>query len=303
MIGRVQMHADEVAIDAPLVQRLVRGQFPEWADLPLARVAESGTDNVTFRLGEELAVRLPRLSGSTTRQDKELRWLPRLEGSLPLPIPAVRGVGRPAEGYPFAWAVYGWLPGETATPERIGDLQQLSADLAGLIGALQSLDATDGPPPGQHNAYRGVPLALRDEATRAAIATLGATADPSLLGTWEAALGEPDWEHAPVWIHGDLDARNLLAARGRLCAVIDFGCLGVGDPACDVMVAWKLLDARTREDFRARLDVDDATWARARGWVLSQAVMALSYYTLDTNPILVGEATRWLEQVLLDTTG
>jgi aminoglycoside phosphotransferase (APT) family kinase protein len=158
-----------------------------------------------------------------------------------------------------------------------------------------------GPSPGRHNFFRGEPLANRDEPTRAAIASLGSAIDAdAVTAAWEEALRVPAWEQAPVWIHGDLDARNLLVERGRLCAVIDFGCLGVGDPAGDVMVAWKILSAVARDIFRSQLWVDEATWERGRGWALSHALGALSYYTLETNPVLVREAGRWPKEVLAD---
>jgi aminoglycoside phosphotransferase (APT) family kinase protein len=144
-------------------------------------------------------------------------------------------------------------------------------------------------------------LAERDEATRSAFASLGSAIDDrAVSAVWEAALRAPEWERKPVWIHGDLDARNLLAVDGCLSAVIDFGCLGVGDPAYDVMVAWKMLSRESRKTFRAALAVDDATWARARGLALFQSLMALSYYTLETNAVLVLEARRWLAEVLHD---
>jgi aminoglycoside phosphotransferase (APT) family kinase protein len=197
------------------------------------------------------------------------------------------------------WSVYPWLEGENATVERITDLSQLATDLAQFVAALQRIDPTGGPSPGEHNFFRGVPLPTRDEATRAAIASLGATIDvAAVTAAWEAALQAPAWERPPVWIHGDLDARNLLVEEGRLSAVIDWGGLGVGDPACDVMVAWKVLSADTRDIFRTALSVDEATWARGRGWALSQALIALSYYTLETNPVLVREAHRWMVAVL-----
>ena len=177
---------------------------------------------------------------------------------------------------------------------------QAASDLAEFVAALQRIDATDGPRPGAHNSFRGVPLATRDEPTRAAIAPWATRSTGGGTAAWEAALGAPEWHRAPVWIHGDLDPRNVLVAHGRLSAVIDFGCLGVGDPACDVMVAWKLFTAHTRDVFRAALAVDDATWARARGWALSQALIALGYYTLETNRVLVLEARRWLVEVLAD---
>ncbi len=195
--------------------------------------------------------------------------------------------------------MYTWLEGETASPERIDDESRAAIELARFIAALQRIDATDGPPPGEHNVFRGVPLATRDESARASIAALAGRVDAgAATAAWEEALAAPDWPHAPVWIHGDLDSRNLLVASGRLSGVVDWGCLGVGDPACDVAVAWKMFSADAREVFRAELAVDDATWARSRGWALSQAVNALSYYTLETNRVLVREAERWLAEVL-----
>ena len=296
-----KMHADEVDTDAALVRRLLAAQFPEWADLPIERVRSAGTDNTIYRLGQDMAVRLPRQQWNGAQLEKECRWLPRLAPLLPLAIPVPLAVGEPADDYPFAWSIYPWLEGETATVERIGDPSQLATDLTRFVAALQRVDPTDGPPPGQHNSFRGVPLATRDERTRSAIAALGGAIDSgAVTAAWETALRAPEWERPPVWIHGDLDARNMLVEEGRLTAVIDFGCLGVGDPACDVMVAWKVLSAETRDTFRTALSVDEATWARGRGWALSQALIALPYYTMKTNPVLVPEAQRWLAEVLAD---
>jgi len=297
------MHADEVDTDVSLVGRLLAAQFPEWAGLSIEPVRSCGTDNALYRLGHDLVVRLPRRERDSGTLEKERRWLPRLAPLLPLAVPVPLGEGTPAEGYPFAWSVYRWLKGEDATVERVTDLSRLATDLAQFVAALQRIDPTGGPYPGEHNAFRGVPLATRDAPTRAAIVSLRGAVDVSAVtAVWESALQAPEWEHPPVWIHGDLDSRNLLVEEGRLSAVIDFGCLGVGDPACDVMVAWKVLSADTREIFRTALSVDEATWARARGWALSQALMALSYYTLETNPVLIREAQRWMDDVLAERT-
>ena len=294
-----KMHADEVDTDASLVRRLVEGQFPEWAELPIQPVPSGGTDNALYRLGERMVVRLPRHERTVGTLEQEHRWLPKLAPLLPLPVPAPLARGMPAEGYPWEWSIYEWLEGETAYVQSVADPVRLATDLALFVGALQQVDAAGGPPPSRHNAFRGVPLATRDESTRASIAALGSTIEAgAATEAWEAALHAPEWQHGPVWIHGDLDARNVLVSQGRLAAVIDWGCLGVGDPACDVAVAWKLLSAHAREVFRTALSVDDATWARARGWVLSQAVGALSYYTLETNAELVREGQRWLAVVL-----
>lgn len=295
------MHADEVHTDASLVRSLLAVQFPQWADLPIVRVRSAGTDNALYRLGDELVARLPRRERSAGTLRKEHRWLPRLGPHLPVAVPVPLAAGRPASGYPFEWSVYAWLDGEDATVEPFTDPDRLAADLARFVAALQRLDPAGGPRPGEHNFFRGAPLAARDATTRASIDGLGDGIDAdTVTAAWEAALRVPGWERPPVWIHGDLDARNLLAVEGRLSAVIDWGGLGVGDPACDVMVAWKALSPDARDAFRAALSVDDATWARARGWVLSQALVALAYYTPRTNPVLVAEARRWLAEALAD---
>lgn len=296
-----RMHADEVDIDARLVRRLLAAQLPEWAELPLEPIHPLGTDNAIYRLGEGMAVRLPRVERATAALEKECRWLPELAPLLPLAVPTPLAVGEPSDGFPFRWAVYSWLDGETATDGRLADLDRAASDLAAFVAALQRADPADGPLPGPHNAHRGVPLARRDSSTRAAIAALSDRIDArAVTAAWETALEAPEWRGEPRWIHGDLDARNLLVEQGRLRAVIDFGCLGVGDPACDAMVAWKLFSAESRTCFRGELAVDEATWARSRGWALSQAVVALAYYTPDTNALLVEEAGRWLADVLAD---
>ena len=295
------MHADEVDTDVALVRRLVAEQFPQWSRLPIEPVLPLGTDNALYRLGDDMVVRLPRTERTARTLEKERQWLPRLAPFLPLTVPVPLAEGTPGEGYPFAWSVYSWLNGENATVERITDPSRLATDLAEFVAALQRIDATDGPPPGEHNFFRGAPLVARDDATRAAIASLAGSIDgDAVTAAWEAALRAPEWELPLVWVHGDLDSRNLLVQRGRLCAVIDWGGLGVADPACDVMAAWKMLTADTREIFRTALSVDDATWARGRGWALSQALIALAYYTLETNAVLVTEAQRWMAEVLAD---
>ncbi|MBW4633144.1 MAG: aminoglycoside phosphotransferase family protein [Iphinoe sp. HA4291-MV1] len=294
------MHIDEVDTDVSLVGRLLAAQFPQWADLPIEPVHSAGTDNAIYQLGDDMAVRLPRIHGATCQVDKEHQWLPRFAPLLPLAIPVPLAKGTPGEGYPWHWSVYRWLKGENATIDRIADPGQAATDLAQFVAALQRIDPTDGPPPGPHNFNRGVPLAMRDSPTRAAIATLHGTLDTdALTAAWEAALQAPAWHGSPVWIHGDLQSGNLLAVQGRLSAVIDFGGLGVGDSACDLQVAWNLLSAETRNVFRAALSVDDATWARGRGWALSVGLIALPYYQ-STNPVLAGISRHAIDEVLTD---
>lgn len=288
------MHPDEEVIDARLVARLVEGAFQGWAGVPLTAVEPWGTDNALYRLGEDMVVRLPRRARDELTLRKELEWLAHLASHLPLRIPVPLARAEPAEGYPFIWAVYGWLEGEPATGAPVA-VDEVSA----FIRALQTIDATGGPPPGDHNVRRGEPIRNRDARVRESIERLRGEIDAvRATEMWEHALAAPDWDGPPLWIHGDLDRRNLLVSGGRVTAVIDFGCLGVGDPATDVMVAWKLGPEGGR--LRDLLEVDDATWERARGWALSQAVTALAYYTPETNPTLVGEARAWLSEIFAE---
>jgi aminoglycoside phosphotransferase (APT) family kinase protein len=248
-----------------------------------------------------MVVRLPRRSGRTSESlDKECLWLPRLAPLLPMAVPFPLAKGVPAEGYPCTWAVYGWLEGEAATIELIADPVQAATDLAGFLAVLQRLDTTGASPPGEHNFFRGVPLAMRDENVRSAIAALHGEMDVgTVTAAWEAALAAPDWDGPPVWIHGDFCDGNLLAYRGRLSGVIDWGGLAVGDPACDLIAAWSFLDSKAREVFRAALGVDDATWARGRGWALSVGLIAIPYYW-SSNPERVAYSWHRIDEVLAD---
>jgi aminoglycoside phosphotransferase (APT) family kinase protein len=297
-----KMHFNEVNTHVSLVVRLLTSQFPQWAGLPIAPVHSAGTDNALYRLGDDMVVRLPRVDWAVGQVEKEHLWLPRLAPFLPLAIPVPLAKGEPGEGYPWHWSVYRWLEGENATSDRITDPSQAATDLAHFVAALQRTDPTGGPPAGAHNSHRGVPLAMRDRQTRAAIAALHGVLDAlAVTRAWDAALQAPSWRGTPVWIHGDLQPGNLLAQGGRLSAVIDFGCLGVGDPACDVMAAWLFLSRETRDAFRAVLQVDDATWARGRGWALSFGLIALPYYQ-NTNPVLAGIARRAIDEALAEQT-
>jgi aminoglycoside phosphotransferase (APT) family kinase protein len=298
-----KMHAGEVDTGEDVARRLLEAQFPQWAALPIQPVASAGTDNTLYRLGEDLVMRLPRIHWAAGQAEKEVRWLPALAPHLPLAIPVPLALGAPGEGYPFGWSICPWFEGENATLNRIANPLQAAADLARFVTALQRIDAEGGPPPGQDNSFRGVPLADRDAHTRAAIAEVRDLFDArALTAAWEAALHAPVWHGPPAWIHGDLQSGNLLARQGRLSAVIDFGCLGVGDPACDLMVAWNLLPSAARETFRAALAVDEAAWARGRGWALSVGLIALPYYR-RSNPTLAGIARYAIEQVLGERDG
>jgi aminoglycoside phosphotransferase (APT) family kinase protein len=294
------MHPGEVDIDGGLVRRLVAAQFPTWAGQPVERVASAGTDNALYRLGSEFVVRLPRTSAAAGQIEKERRWLPVLRPQLPLEVPVLLGNGEPGEGYPWRWSVLHWLTGDSALSAVISDPLAAAEALGGFVVALRSLDPAGGPRPGAHNFFRGVPLRLRDAHVRAAIDELSGTLEPSeVSAAWQLALRAAEWDRPPVWIHGDLLPTNLLVTRGKLSAVIDFGGLGVGDPACDVMAAWAVFTGESRATFRAALGVDDDTWARGRGWALSFALIALPYYE-ETNRVLADLARRTIAEVLTD---
>ncbi len=288
-----KMHADELEIDSSLVRRLLLGQFPCWADLPLKRVLSAGTDNALYRLGSDMVVRLPRIGWAAKNVDKEYAWLPKLAPFLPIPIPAPLNKGMPAEGYPWPWAVYQWLEGKNPTVGHIPDPAALTVELAAFILALHKIDLPDGPP-----SERGMPLAEKENDTSKAIRELDGMIDvQAVTRAWNHALQFPQWSKPPVWVHGDLSPGNLLMENNKLSAVIDFGNLGIGDPACDLIIAWNLLPAHTRETFRSVLRVDEATWGRGRGWALSNALIALPYYK-DTNPVLANNARHVIQEII-----
>ncbi|MFJ5590004.1 aminoglycoside phosphotransferase family protein [Streptomyces noursei] len=293
-----QMHPDMHPVEDDLVRRLIAGQFPQWAGLAVERLPSGGTVNAMYRLGDDMVVRLPLVKGGADDVSRECTWLPRLAPRLPTSVPEVLGVGRAAEGYPWPWSVYRWLAGEHPEAGALSAPALLAEDLAAFVAAMRSVTL-----PGAPQAHRGGPIALLDEETRSAIEALrgvpqeGVDCDAA-TAMWEDALRAPDWDGPPVWLHADLMPGNVLVDGGRLTSVIDFGCLGVGDPACDLFPAWNLLPAGAREVFRAALGVDDATWIRGRGRALSQALIALPYYR-RTNPAMAHNA-RYVIRTVLD---
>ncbi|PBB78951.1 aminoglycoside phosphotransferase [Mesorhizobium sp. WSM3879] len=292
------MHSPKIDIDTALVRRLVDAQFPEWRHLPVKPVAFGGWDNRTFHLGDTMAVRLPSAAPYALQVEKEHRWLPKLAPLLPLPIPEPLAMGEPAAGYPWHWSVYRWIEGETAKTGHIADLRAFAVSLAEFLVALKRIDPTAGPAPGQHNFYRGGPLAVYDDEARQAIAALEGRIDTqAATAVWKAALAA-GWHGSPVWFHGDAASGNLLVEDGRLSAVIDFGTSGVGDPSCDLAIAWTLFEGESREAFRARIAVNDATWARGRGWTLWKALITVAGH--DANQAEVGRQRRVIDEVLAD---
>ncbi|TXR96008.1 aminoglycoside phosphotransferase family protein [Streptomyces sp. NBC_00708] len=293
-------HPDgRAGIDAALVERLIDAQFPRWSGLPVVPVEIDGWDNRTYRLGDAMTVRLPTAAGYVPAVEKEHHWLPRLAPSLPVPVPPVLALGAPGEGYPFPWSVRRWLPGETAARGRIDDLPGFAVAVAGFVRALQRCDPAGGPEAGAHSWYRGASPAYYDGETRRCLAALEERVDTGgALAVWEAALAA-EWRGAPVWFHGDIASGNLLVRDGELAAVIDFGTSGVGDPACDLVIAWGMFDGESRQAFRDAVRQDAGTWARARGWALWKALLNLTG-DAGGDPARAANELRVVDAVLAD---
>ncbi len=289
------MHENEISIDTQLIRQLLIEQFPQYSEHPIKRIKSDGTDNAIFRLGSDLCIRLPRIREADKQIILEQQWLPKLAPSLPLAIPTLIGKGVPHNNYPSHWSIYRWLEGPDAFTEHDIDLNQTAIDLAHFILALQKISTVGAP-----LSRRGVPLIEQNAAAQQAIESLKNDLDThTITRIWEDCLQAHAWDKPPVWTHGDLLPANLLIQQRRLSAVIDFGLMGIGDPACDLIPAWSLLTSESRALFRETLGVDDATWMRGRGWALSIALIIIPYYK-NTNPGLVAVANRIINEILIN---
>ncbi len=299
-MSAIRIHADQLDTDESLVRRLLADQFPQWADLPVTAVPTSGTENAIYRLGDEMVLRLPYRPVRNDQIEKLDRWLPQLAPRLPLSIPAPLARGAPSREYPATWSIVRWLDGEEATLARLHDPVGAARTLAGFVRALMAIDATGGPAPGTHNFWRGVPLAARDEMTRKCIRESRDLIDTeAVTHAWERDLAAPVWDAPATWLHGDLVPDNMLLSEGKLSAVIDWGGLGVGDPAIELLPAWNLFRGASREAYREALGLDDATWTRGRGLALSTSIVALPYY-INTLPVRAKRAIEVIREVLAD---
>jgi len=261
-------------ITASLVEALLAEQAPQWSDLPVEPVPVDGWDNRTYRLGEEFAVRLPTAECYAASVEKESQWLPVLAPQLPLPIPEPLFTGRPGAGYPYSWSVRRWLPGHPAS-SGLRYMERFAEDVAAFLIALRRVDATGGPVAGEHSFHRGQSPSWYDDEIQRALATTEGVNVASAAAVWKDALAST-WQGPDVWVHGDIAVGNLLVRDRRLAAVIDFGTCGVGDPACDLVLAWTFLTGPARRRFHRTVGLDDETWARARGWALWKSLISLN---------------------------
>jgi aminoglycoside phosphotransferase (APT) family kinase protein len=272
----VKRHEDEVLVGEELVRKLLRAQFPAWADLPLRPVEPSGTDHTIFRLGDELVARFPAVEYATQQAAREARWVPFLAPQVPLELSVPVALGEPGEGYPWAWSVVRWIDGERATRDNL-DLSEAAVDLAQFIRALQACDPTGGPEPGQTTSFRGMPLSVWDGRLDPWIAKLdGVPGMSHAVAAYEEGRAAPPWDRSPVWLHGDLTG-NLITRGGRLVGAIDSG-FAIGDPACDLMPGWTIFRGDERRRFFAEVGLDEATILRSRAWAIAPALIGYSYY-------------------------
>lgn len=291
------MHDNEFNIDETLVTNLLKQQYPELAELPLAKIKHYGTDNAILRVGDKYAIRLPRVEYAAEQIEKEIVWLPKFISHLALTIPSPIHIGKPSNDFPHSWYLYHWIEGEDAYNTPPQNLNQFASDLAGFIKALWKVDIAGAP-----LARRGLPLKEhgRDEWVYQSISELKRYMDDSTLqhctDIWEETSSTPLWHKPPVWLHADLLPSNLLLLNDKLHAVIDFGLMGIGDPACDLIPAWCLFDRESRMIFKESLNVDENTWIRGKGWALSIALIIMPYYK-DTNPVLMSVARRIIGEI------
>ncbi len=290
-----------LGVDESVVRGLLHSQFPQWADLSLQPIENGGWCNFAFRLGDDKFVRLPRHEDYASQVEKECVWLPSLASRLPLEIPAPLGLCKPHVSFALPWAVYRWIEGEIAIPERINNQNMFARDLGQFLRALQSVDTSGAPLAGPHNFHRGGALAIYDDQVGAAIATLlksnRINADLA-TEVWQRAV-ESRWGHDPVWIHGDVSVGNLLVRDGELVAVIDFGNMAIGDPACDLVIAWTVFDDASRGMFRQTLEIDAETWHRGRAWALWKALI-LAAEMCESNAYEARDPWKVITTVLRD---
>jgi len=296
----LKLHDGEIDISAQLAGGLIAGQFPHWAGLPVRPVSSAGTECVLYRLGDDLVIRLPRRPGEGLDAILRQGALSRLAPLLPVPVPALIAEGQPTAEYPASWGVLRWIDGDTPVEGHLAEPRLLAEDLAGFLTALWNVDLSEAALAGSPPAYRGGPLADRQEFTIDAIEQLHGVIDTDAArAVWDHAALLPPWDGPDTWIHADMMPGNVVTRDGRLAGVIDFSTAGIGDPSQDLIVAWMLLPASVRPAFRRATGADDATWLRGRARALSMALGHLDYYS-DTNPVMADNARYTIGEIFAD---
>ena len=268
-----------ININTDIARRLIAEQFPEWSNLSIYPVKESGNDNRTFHLGEEMSIRLPSAECYVPQVEKENQWLAYLAEKLLIPISVTVAKGKATEYYPWSWSIMKWIKGETVNSDRVKDLNKFAGQLADFLTSLYSIETAGAPPAGKHNFFRGASLSVYDNETRQTLEILKDEFEETIiLEIWGRALSTK-WTEKPVWVHGDMAVGNILVDKlGNLCGVIDFGILGVGDPACDLVMFWTFFDKESGSIFKEAMLLDENTWSRARGWALWKALISYRDY-------------------------
>lgn len=264
-------------INTELTQKLILEQFPEYGSLPITSVESQGHDNRTFHLGDEMLIRMPSDAQYAMKVAKEQDLLPKLASHLSVDIPVPIKMGHPSQDYPYPFSVYKWLEGRSINliDKKAIDLEKLAFDIAKFLKELQAIKDVEGPSPGQHNWWRGDHTSVYDKDAREQITKLAGIIDSDkAMDLWIRALNTK-WKKDPVWMHGDFAIGNILMKNGKLSAIIDFGGMGMGDPACDLVIAWVFLSGKSRDIFINEMNLDEDTWERAKAWALWKATFVL----------------------------
>lgn len=261
-------------IELHQIKLLIESQFPEFKNFEIHKIETSGHDNNSYHLGDDFSLRLPSAEAYSTQVIKEHRYLEILQKSISTPITHPLFLGKPSELFPYHFSINKWIDGESVTKDNIQDKNKFAIELAQFLIDLQTCYIKDGILPGTHNFYRGASLSIYHDETLLAIKECKLFNRNKCLDIWMKA-NETEFGGVPVWIHGDFEVGNILVKNGHLSAVIDFGNMAIGDPACDYVIAWTYFDKESRKIFFDKLSLDDNTINRAKAWALWKALITL----------------------------